>query len=202
MRILLPENIGDIKLSQFQQFNNLLEKDLEDEELKKHIISIFTELELEQVSNVSQKDIESMYLQITTAINQDSEFTNTFKMDGVEYGFIPNLDLLTGAEWVDLSKYQTDIDNYHRLIAILFRPITKRDKFNNYSIEEYKGTSEYAEKMLNTPMNVINGALVFFYSLANELEISTQKFIAQARVKAHKHQTILRSGDGMQQSLI
>lgn len=184
MKVLLPENISDITVEQYQGYIKILEKDIKEEELKREVISNFTDLPLNIVESVSQKDINDMFFQITSALKQEVDFVNTFSLDGVEYGFIPNLDLISGAEWVDLSKYQTDTENYHRLLAILFRPITKKDSFGNYKIKKYKGTSEYADKMKKTPLNIINGALVFFYNLANELEISTQKSITLARVKA------------------
>jgi hypothetical protein len=85
-------------------------------------------------------------------------------------------------------------------MAILFRPIKNEDSLKNYVIENYAGTTEYAEIMKGTPINIVNGALLFFCNLAKELQESIRRFTILQAVKAHKHQTILTNGAGIQQS--
>jgi hypothetical protein len=118
-------------------------------------------------------------------------------MDGVEYGFIPNLDKMTTAEYIDLRTYDADVETLHKTMAILFRPVTFKDGFDNYKIEGYSGTEATAEKMKQMPFNVVNGALVFFYNLSNELADSIQKYTEQEVLKGVKPRTSLRNGDGM-----
>ena len=89
-------------------------------------------------------------------------------------------------------------DNLNRIMAILFRPINGKDKFGNYTIESYDGTEDRAVAFMQIPMNVVNGALVFFSSLAKELRLSIQKFTNQVQAKEAQHQTTFQSGDGMQ----
>jgi len=52
------------------------------------------------------------------------------------------------------------------------------------------------------PMSAVNGALVFFYHLGNELLSYTQRFSNQEQAKEKKHQSISRSGDGTQPLMI
>jgi hypothetical protein len=83
-------------------------------------------------------------------------------------------------------------------MAILFRPITKKDAFNNYTIAEYKGTSEWAEAMKLTPMNVVNGALFFFLNLSTELTNYILNSKEAEQVREQERNDFLVNGDGMQ----
>ena len=184
MKITLPENIKDITLDQFQKYNKLIGRDdLTEYQFNKRKIEIFTELNRGQVDNIKNTDYKEIIAQIDLALNQDAKFEPTFKMKGVEFGFTPNLDEITGAEYVDLDKYKTEVDTLHNVMAILFRPIKDKDSFNNYTIHSYQGTKEYAELMKQMPLSIANGALFFFSSLATELVNYTQKYMEVERVR-------------------
>jgi len=137
--------------------------------------------------------------QITLALTQEAEFKSTFKINGVEFGFIPNLNDISTGEYVDLSTHGTTIENMHKVMAVLFRPIKSKDFFGNYDIEPYTGTKQYAELMKYTPLSIVNGALVFFYNLSKELRIATQKSTIAAQAKVNELQAISKNGDGTQQ---
>jgi len=115
----------------------------------------------------------------------------------VEFGFIPNLDKMTQGEFIDVSNYGTDVKELHKLMAVLFRPIKNRDAFGNYEIINYKGTKQYSDIMKHMPLSIVNGALVFFSSLANELVSYTQKYMAVEQAKEKVHQTTSINGGGM-----
>jgi hypothetical protein len=184
MRITLPENISDITLLQFQKYNKLIGRDdLDEYNFNKRKIEIFTELNRGQIDNIKTTDYKEIIEQIDKALNQDVKFKDRFKLKGIEFGFIPNLDEITGGEYVDLREYGTEVDTLHNLMAILFRPIKDSDVFNNYTLYSYNGTKEYAELMKEVPLSIVNGALVFFSSLANELVNYTQKYMKAEQVK-------------------
>ena len=199
MKVTLPEDISDITLDQYQRFIKLSKReDLSELDYNKRVIKIFTGLKYSDVGNISHKDYADILKQITTAMNTDSRFVNRFLIEDVEFAFIPNLDEMSTAEFVDLSNWGVDVENFHKIMAILFRPITKTDSFDNYEIAGYQGSKEYADVMLRMPMNVVNGALGFFYHLAKELRIHTQKYTAEVQAKTD-HLVTSKSGDGMQQ---
>jgi hypothetical protein len=200
MKIILPESIQDITLHQFQLYNELLEReDLDEYQFNKRKIQIFTGLERNRIDLISVSDYNDIVTQIDLALNQTVEFTTTFFIKDVEFGFIPNLDKMTQGEFIDVSNYGTDVKELHKLMAVLFRPIKNKDSFDNYSIINYKGTEQYANIMKHMPLSIVNGSLVFFSSLANELVSYTQKYMVQEPTKAGAHPTTLKSADGMQQ---
>ncbi len=199
MKIILPESIQDITLHQFQLYNELLERDdLDAYNFNKRKIQIFTGLERNRIDLIDTKDYNEIINQIDLALNQTVEFKPTFFIKDVEFGFIPNLDKMSQGQFIDLSIYGTDVKELHKLMAVLFRPIKNKDAVGNYSIINYQGTKQYSDLMKHMPLSIVNGALVFFSSLANELVSYTEKYMAVEQAKAEAHRTTLKNGGGMQ----
>jgi len=202
MTITLPQNIHDIKLHQFQKYSRLLEReDLSESQFEKRKIEIFANIERSRIDLISQKDYAEIIAQIDIALNEIVDFEPTFKMEEVEFGFIPNLDKITAGEWRDLSIYGTNVDDLHKLMAVLFRPIKRKDILGNYEIINYDGTDKYSTIMKYMPLSIVNGALVFFSNLASELVSYTQKYMVAEQAKESKQASTLKNGDGMRQYL-
>jgi|TARA_B110000908_G_C10113863_1_gene384319 hypothetical protein len=199
MILTLPENIKEITLGQYQRFDVLNKRtDLSELSYNKRVIEIFTELKYRDIGNISNKDYTDILIQLTKAMEQTSEFEDTFKIQDIEFGFVPNLDDITTAEFVDLSNWGLEVENFHKIMAILFRPITNRDGFKNYQIENYEGTKKYSEAMKLMPMNIVNGALGFFSLLAKELREHTLKSMTEEeQQKEAKLLDTLKNGDGI-----
>lgn len=206
MKITIPENIEDITLGQYQKYIKVIERtDLEEFERNNRIISIFCNIPYNKVKDIVESDYFDIVQTINKALNTKVEFKNRFTMHGVEFGFIPNFDKITSAEWFDLNKYISEdeneqLDMMHNLMAILFRPIDK-EVLNNYSIVPYEGTSEWAEAMKEMPLSIVNGALGFFLTLGNELEIAIQKYTVEALTRETKQQTTFKNGGGTLHSM-
>jgi hypothetical protein len=196
MKIVLPENSKDITLYQYQKYVELLKRnDLDAFQFEQRKIQIFTGLKPN--GTIPQTDRKEILEQIELAINTPADFVQTFKMAEIEFGFVPNLDKITAGEYFDLCKYGTDVETLNNLMAILFRPIDKKDSFGNYTIQDYKGTSDWAEAMKLTPMNVVNGALFFFLNLSTELTTYTLNLTEKEQAREQAQNDSLQSGDGM-----
>ena len=211
MKIILPTSIKDITLGQFQDFNVLVEQ-LKAEEITElqfveRKISLFSGIPIEQIDRVLRTDLEEISIQIDSALNQDSEFQNRFVLKGIEFGFVDNLndiqpnskfgfEDITSGEYFDMTVYGTEVETLHKLMAVLFRPIKKRDKFGNYKVEKYKGSAKYSELMKDMPLNIVNGSIVFFCNLSTELETHILKSTAEAQARADKRVSTLSSGVG------
>jgi hypothetical protein len=173
---LLPEDNSDITLEQSQRYISIADRDnLSDLDKTKRIVKLFTGLKTKEVDAMSINDYEGIVSQITEALNTEAEFTHRFTLDGVEFGFIPNLDEMTTGEYIDLSASGVSADTLNKTMAILFRPVIKTDAFGNYEIEPYRADNKYNELMKQAPMNIVNGMLVFFCHLSNELKMCIQK---------------------------
>jgi hypothetical protein len=199
MKISIPENIKEINLLQYQRYHELMAReDISDHDRNIRKIQIFTGLKPDQVKLISSADYADILALIDIALNKEHSFEPTFKIEDVEFGFVPNLDKITAGEFIDIEKYQGNVEDLNKLMAVLFRPIKKKDVFNNYSIESYAGTEQFAEVMKLMPLSAVNGSLVFFSSLSNELLSYTQRFMNQEAEREKRLAITSKSGDGMQ----
>jgi hypothetical protein len=204
LEITIPTKLNELKLFQYQKFLSISKDNQDEEFLQQKMIQIFCDIELKDVLNIKYKDINDITTSLSSMFNENHTFINRFKLDGIEFGFIPNLDDISFGEYTDLDTYITDWNNMHKAMAVLYRPIIKKGINNTYKISEYKGTEHYAELMKTIPLDVCLGAVVFFYNLGNELLKATIHYLENNQeVQNILHQQSLdKSGDGIIQSML
>ena len=189
LEISIPTELKEIKLAQYQAFLKIA-KDNEDEEfLNQKMVQTFCNIDLKDVAEIRFKDV----LEITASLGKmfdvkSHKFINRFKLGGVEFGFIPDLEDMSFGEYTDLDTYIGDWDNMHKAMAVLYRPITKKGLNNTYEIEKYNGSITYSDVMKHAPLDIVFGANVFFYNLGNELLKSMMNYLENNK----EMQTILQ----------
>ena len=106
-----------------------------------------------------------------TSINPNNELSRVVEIDGIEYGFIPDFDDFTLAEFVDLDNYLQDgFNNLDKVFAVLYRPVLERDGIK-YTIEDYdlkdiiKRRKLFRERM---SIDTVYAALVFFCNIGKK----------------------------------
>jgi len=153
-------------------------------------------------------DVETIK-QLETEINSLMENKNYplkqfITIDGIEYGFEPNLSKMAYGAYVDISAYDTISidDKWGEILSILYRPVVKKNG-SLYSIEKYEGKID-KEKFLDTTMDIHWGCLFFFTNLLTTLLINTPKSLMAKHSKEllPKYKSILeKSGKAIQHSL-
>lgn len=157
-----PDSLREVKLWQYQKYMAI------EEPTQKDMVKIFLNIPDSLVDRIPYKDVERVTAIITEMFQQEPKLSKSFEMEGVEYGFIPNLDDMSYGEYVDLVSFSQGFENMHKAMAVMYRPVTKRKK-DKYLIEEYKGANEYSNVMKGAPLDVVFGSLVFFFDLGSEL---------------------------------
>jgi hypothetical protein len=116
-------------------------------------------------------------------------------IDGIEYGFEPNLSNMSYGAYLDISKYDNiTIDtNWTKIMAILYRPIlSKSGKL--YEIKEYTGMEDDTI-FLKTTMDINFGCIGFFLHLSKDLALYTLKSLKEGQEMNLLLQSIMeRSG--------
>ena len=177
LSITIPTSLNEITLEQYQKYLSIAKDNKDTTFLNHKMIEIFCGVSLIEVSLMKMKDISDILLRLEETFKTNTDkLIRTFKKDGVEYGFIPNLDEITLGEYTDLDTYISDWDNMHKAMAVLYRPITKK-VLNNYSIKEYNGSHEYSELMKSMPLDVVLSSTVFFFNLLTELLKYTANYL-------------------------
>ena len=164
LKITIPEGLKDIKLYQYQKFAEIEEKIEDANTLAIQMVHIFCNVEIEKVRLLNIQDVFSIGDTIGAFFNEKPPLINRFSMNGIQYGFIPKLDEMTFGEYVDIDTYLSDWQNMQYAMAVLYRPVEGSYK-DMYNIRPYKTNDE--AKMLEMPMDVVLGALRFFYRVGN-----------------------------------
>jgi hypothetical protein len=107
--------------------------------------------------------------------NVDLPLQKFITIDGVEYGFEPDLSRMAYGAYVDISKYETFEINekWAEIMSILYRPLIKTTG-KLYDIKAYDGTID-GEKFMNVSMDIHFGTLFFLKTLLKDLLKDTQK---------------------------
>ena len=133
--------------------------------------------------------------------NVDLPLQRIIKIDGIEYGFEPNLSQMSYGAYADITQYkQLTIDNnWAKIMSILYRPVTHK-KGEMYSIKAYDG--EMREEMfLNVGMDIHFGALFFFVNLLMDLLNSILNSTMAKDIHPNIKQILERSGQLIPHSL-
>ena len=151
------------------------------------------------VRNMKATDIAEICEIINRMFDAQHQLINRFKHKGVEYGFIPELDDMSFGEYMDLDTFIGDNDNLHRAVNVLFRPIEHK-RGHRYKIKDYDpDTSEEAKEF---PLDVVLGAIVFFYNLGKDLSMVMLNSLDKKNEKAlAQHLLSQPNGDGLTHSM-
>jgi hypothetical protein len=166
--IYVPTKLSEIPLKNYQDFMKLVENSNDQEFIAQKTIEIFCGLNMRDVIKIKWSDVKELIAHFNDLFKQKNEFTPTFKIEGLEFGFIPNLEDITFGEYVDLENNITKIDNFHKAMAVMYRPIKTRSK-DKYEIIPYTGTDEFSDLMKFAPLDVVMSASLFFWTLGNDL---------------------------------
>jgi spore coat polysaccharide biosynthesis predicted glycosyltransferase SpsG len=175
MDILVPTNINDITLEQYQRFALINTEDQDQEFFIHKTIEIFCNVDLKTINKFPIKDAREISEDILAVLNQNVPFTDRFELDGVKYGFIPDLQQMSLGEFIDLEDSLKSAKDFHKATSVMFRPIKKEFK-NLYSIEPYEASRDMQELMKKAPIGIISASIVFFYTIVNELLMVSKVF--------------------------
>jgi len=198
VEIIEPTTLNDIKLSQYQKFLRTT-KDSEDIEfVNRQIVGIFCDLPDEVVKNITRKSFDELAENITKLLGgvKYCKLKRVIKHNGIEYGFIPNLDEITVGEQADISEYIKDWQKMDKALGVIYRPLQVKRK-ENYLIQDYKGN----EEPLDLPLDVALGAYFFFVNLLKDLLTCIPNYIAEEVALDESLQNLEVNGVGITQSM-
>lgn len=199
LTITVPKDWSAVTL---QQFLNL-KKDMETykDEPEALVACLFHHLCKFPVEYLQQLDLDT-YIAIKKDIYEffnkvELPLKRFIEIDGVEYGFEPNLSQMAYGAYLDISKYQSleMDDKWAEIMSILYRPVVKKQGAL-YDIKVYDGTID-KEKFLNVGMDAHWGAIFFFKGLLADLQNSILNSLKKesAEIPANIKSILLKSGN-------
>ena len=172
----IPERWTQVKLGDYQNYMEQ-SKDVTDAvTLNLLTISCFTGIPYEKVEKIRKGDVDVVLGEFKKLLNKKMNTTLNMiiEIDGVDYGFNPNLKDMTLGEFVDLdNRLDNGWQDMHRVMAILYRPAT------------------------------VNGASSFFLHIGNEYHMNLLSSLSKEQKETMRNdwqtqKTLVQSGDGIQ----
>ena len=170
IEINVPTSLSEITLRQYQKFLKIAEENPEGNFLDAKMIEIFCGIPLSDSYTLKMVSVTAIIDILNSMLEVKPNHVERFTLNGVEYGFIPDLDEMSLGEYIDLDNNASKWESMHIAMNVLYRPIVT-SKVGKYNIEEY--TTSNPEKMLDMPLDAALGSLFFFYNLGMELSKHT-----------------------------
>ena len=145
-------------------------------------IAALSNIPKQLVKELALKDVAVLMSKIAELQQkQDTNLKKIIEIEGIEYGFHPDLDSITLGEYADIETFIKNGVEKHlpELCAVLFRPI-KEKKNDLYIIDAYDGNIRLrAEEMKKMSAQQVQSALVFFYTFGKELSAILPLFLME-----------------------
>ena len=192
VKLSITTTLNEITLGQYQEFSKL---DITKEsEVQSKMIEIFCKVPTNVVRSMKAKDITDICTIINNMFDVEHQMLNRFDLNGVKYGFIPDLENMSFGEYVDLDTFIGDNDNLHRAMNVLYRPIDLLQG-QRYTLKEYD--PDINEEAKNYPLDACFGAMVFFYDLGKDLStVILNSSSKQNEENLAQYLGSLQNGDG------
>lgn len=201
IQISIPQGYGDITLKKYLELQKEL-KNYEDspEAQEAILVTYLCSIDTNILAGLGKNDYNTISSELGSWLgNTEFELQRFITIDGVEYGFEPNLSNISYGAYADITQYQTLTidDNWAKIMSILYRPITHRVR-DTYEIQTYKGEIN-ADKFLGVTMDIHFGTLFFFVRLSTDLLRSIPNYTKEVELPHNIKSILERNGEIMQQ---
>jgi len=145
-------------------------------------IQAITGLKRDDIRKIDMATIEKIVSAYANGLKNDEKvFKQFIEIDGIKFGFHPNLKSMTFGEWLDLSELSKNFPHQlPELMCILYRPVEAEINLQ-YKIEPYDSDVhlKFVPQMRKMNLANVNAALLFFSTLRNDLVSNTPAYLEQ-----------------------
>jgi len=202
MKVIVPESLKDITLGQYQRYQIELDASknrpdqLEYLNIKK--IEVFCNLSQSEVYNIQLGDVYSISEKIDLILEEQPQRVEKFTLNGIKFGFVPELDKLSYGEFLDLNSNISEWETMQIAMGVIYRPI-KNEVAGLYNVEEYKG-DKYHKILKDMPLDAVIGSMVFFWNLGLDCVSCITKSLEMEEMLENQL-NLVDSGIGIRQSM-
>ncbi len=201
IELTIPTDWKDISIGMYQNYVELQEKKLPEDEFIVAVVCVLCDVEKETLEKVKYKDLKdisnTLMELLKKEVKEEKELIKKVNFKGKEYGFIPNLSSISLGEYVDIETFCKDsYKNLHKIMSVLYRPIVK-EKGTRYSIEEYNPSEYKEDEFKDFPLLASMSALSFFFRLGRKLpHILLNYSVKQKKKEVQMLKQLVKSGGG------
>lgn len=165
MRLEIPSRLDELTIPVYRRVMSLNEEKQSDSAKAERLVSLLAGIPISEIRKMTQKSFDKVGRTIAQMkpVEKSYALDVFYEHDGIQYGFIPNLDKITVGEMTDLEFMCSDTTaNLEKIMSVLYRPVTERHG-PFYSVKDYEGVNE--KPFLEMPIRQAMGALNFFFHL-------------------------------------
>jgi hypothetical protein len=203
LTIEIPTSWKDITLETYLKMQGELDNYRDDEEAQTAIMLLhLCKIQPEYIRGLSAESYNLLKAKLSQFVSPDGiELQRFITINGVEYGFEPNLSKMAYGAYADITQWDViSIDkNWAKIMSILYRPVIKK-KGDKYQIQPYTGDIDETI-WLNTDMELHWGTLFFFINLQMDLLNVIPKYLREMEALPNIKSTLGKSGEAIQQLL-
>lgn len=196
IEISIPQSYADISLKRWLALQKEIDNYKDDQDAVNALILYhLCGIDIKWVSGLDINAYDSIISDLNNFLNDtDLPLQKFVTIDGVEYGFEPNLSQMSYGSFVDITKFDNfTIDkNWSKIMNILYRPVIDK-KGDTYQTKPYVPDDNH-EKWLGVNMDVHFGALFFFVHLSIDLFNSTLKSMKGMELPPNINSILEKSG--------
>jgi hypothetical protein len=192
IKVNVPQSWDDVTLSDYLAFYRDI-PDATEDHIQNKALEHFCKIPAPDVRTMNHHDRAALCNELTTMLTSKPEHRLSFTLNGVEYGFHPELAQMTFGEFLDLEATLDDIQKMGTQMSILYRRITRK-KGDRYTIEAYNPKD--FKDLSAMPAGVALGAQVFFWTLGSGLYSYTLRSLTGVKGR-RKKRYLDESGDGL-----
>tara|TARA_R110000787_G_scaffold114708_1_gene224527 strand:+ start:601 stop:1251 length:651 start_codon:yes stop_codon:yes gene_type:complete len=193
----IPNQLSEISLKKYQKFIKLNTEDIDERFIQIKMIEIFCQISHQDVLKIKFIDADRVTEILGNMFTQKPALVTKFTLNGVEYGFVPDLNEISFGEYIDLDTYLGDWENIHIAMNVLYRPIEQR-KGSRYTIQDYNVDKK--DILLDMPLDAVISSVFFFYHLGKDLSVVMNHFLKEEVEKLpHQQQDSILDGHGIKQ---
>lgn len=191
IKLSIPTDWSEITTKQYMDYiASVKDTDTNEDNMAK-LLLYFCGIKGNVVKHFKVKDLIKIQDVLSRLISKpiNTDIMNKIELDGVRYGFHPNLDELTFGEFIDLDTYAKE-HNLAKMLGVLYRPIVE-EQGNRYTIESYSFDIHGKNyiKLQSLSINIANAVAVFFWDLGRELLNDSRISLSQKEKKVHQQIT-------------
>ena len=148
--------------------------------LQAQVVTGYTKEQLREIA-----PLISQFIEECQGYNEN-KLQKYIKMGGKTMGFHPNLEAMSFGEYLDLNQLVSSdfTNNLPKIMSILYRPVVS-EFMHNYEIEKYDSAVHIknADLFREVDMSYVNGAMVFFCLLREDLLSSSLKLLDKQMIQ-------------------
>jgi hypothetical protein len=201
-------NWSNVTVFQYQQINDIYanSKDLTDLDLSIKVTSILKNMTEHQIDSLPVKELGPL-LESIAFVHQEiqPQAVDRIKINGRVYKCIYDVRNIPAARYIESKHFSSDVmGNLHKIFACMVIP--QKKTWFGWKDDKYDAGkhSDYAQDMLEAPIQSVLGSVVFFYQvyrlwIKNSRHYMVQQMMEQGveRKKAEEvHQVLCTIMDG------